>query len=382
MYDLLKVAVLSAALLTAGRGAIETTSEVQYSFLKGGRVGSTLSFKRAFRWAADMKEDIELKWNGTLRDAYEGAVVDMTIERRLVDEQCSLAACSHCAESKGQVEKEVHQQHLIYNVSYPCPVCLGMGVVTSHSCNPYRYVQEEVQVNLPAGIRPGFSTTLNSLGNDSIGKGGRRTLGNLVVTVHKLKSEDEDIELTSTGLQYTMKLLPSKALRGFDTTITLFDKYSVGINRTDTVTLPDEIMYVENYGFPNGTGYGDLKVIFKLKSRYEIYRSLKDKSNCDADSSMIAASSPVFDIPADATVEVDGESDTSGVISEILFFESSSGDSSGSSTDEPDHMSPAGGSCTDQLRQERRKEQIYRDMLLLLKDLEADNAGTKESNSK
>ena len=103
----------------------------------------SVEFIQLFSWHVSMNNDITLKRNLTVTEAFMGTNIAVDIERTIIDESCEVQVCSICKGSKcvQAKSKDFFDPILIQTIIAPCPACVGLGLVTYNGCNTFKIVK-------------------------------------------------------------------------------------------------------------------------------------------------------------------------------------------------------------------------------------------------
>ena len=124
---------------------------IKYDSLDGNAGRSaflSVEFIQLFSWHVSMNNDITLKRNLTVTEAFLGTNIAVDIERTIFDESCEVQVCSVCKGSKfvQAKSKDFFDPILIQTIIAPCPACVGLGIVTYNGCNTFKIVKEHINV--------------------------------------------------------------------------------------------------------------------------------------------------------------------------------------------------------------------------------------------
>jgi molecular chaperone DnaJ len=230
--------------------------------LFGGGFGGFGGGGRSSR-GADVESEVQL----TLAEVASGAAKDVKVRRRAPCGECSGTGaapgtsrerCPQCR-GRGQV---VHSQGFLM-ISTTCPNCQGAGEVVAKPCpscrgNGLRLVEENLQVNVPAGVEDG--STLRLVGRGEAVPGGRP--GNLYV--HIRVASDPRFERDGADLHTVLPISFSQAALGASLKApTLTGEVDVTV---ETGTQPGDTFVLRGQGLPRlqERGKGDLVIHFRL----------------------------------------------------------------------------------------------------------------------
>jgi len=177
-------------------------------------------------------------------------------------EGSGMETCSHC-NGQGKVHEAKRTILGTISTARVCDTCLGGGKVPEKICKDCSGKgvlrrEEEVSVQIPAGIRDGEMIRMSSMG-EAVSKG---TTGDLYIKInvvpHKIfRREGENLAMT-LDLKLTDALLGAKyPIETLDGKIEVKVPEGVGIN---------EVLRVKGKGVPTGgRGRGDLMIKLKIK---------------------------------------------------------------------------------------------------------------------
>ena len=125
-----------------------------------------------------------------------------------------------------------------------CPTCMGEGQVVEHACKTcngqgINRTEQEVEVNIPKGIREEHSLTMSGMGNAV--KGG--TSGNLIISI--TESTHKDFIRNNNDLKYKVKLTYPSLVLGDKVEIPTIDGSNI------RVTIPEYSNVGDNLRIPN-----------------------------------------------------------------------------------------------------------------------------------
>lgn len=212
---------------------------------------------------ADVESQVEL----TLAEVASGAGKDVKVRRRAACNECSGTGaapgtsrerCPQCR-GRGQV---VHSQGFLM-ISTTCPHCQGAGEVVAKPCpsckgNGLRLVEENLQVNVPAGVEDG--STLRLMGRGEAVPGGRP--GNLYV--HIRVAADPRFERDGADLHTVLPISFSQAALGASLKAPSLDgEVDVSV---ESGTQPGDTLVLRGRGLPRlqERGKGDLVIHVRL----------------------------------------------------------------------------------------------------------------------
>lgn len=134
----------------------------------------------------------------------------------------------------------------------PCPYCLGSGHLRELGCTTYNLVDQIVEVEIPAGCKPGYRTIFPGLGNERVPdlrtEDHNITVGNMEITISKIESTNYRVLEDYVELQVTMT--PSQALDGFVIEEPYVDDKLIRIDRRGKITLPGSNSTIHGLGMP------------------------------------------------------------------------------------------------------------------------------------
>ena len=207
-----------------------------------------LELIRSFDWHISTTRDISFRTNFTIADAFLGKHVEVDVERTVVDEGCRVATCQVCRGHKYLLSdgRSASSDTLLQSAKTPCPVCLGLGIVTQDSCNPFKTIQQKIKHYFPPGFRPGYQAIFTSLGNMYY-HDNHFHAGDFKLIIGDVESEDFVIKADHVLL--TIYLSPYQALNGFVAERGYIDG-TLRVERVDKVTIPGSSIIMEGLGLP------------------------------------------------------------------------------------------------------------------------------------
>lgn len=258
-----------------GQGGVEFDLNDIFSefFNQGGR-----SSTRAHARGRDISIDIELP----LKEAIFGTERRVLIAKMAPCDVCegtgakkgtATKTCASC-NGKGEIREARNTFFGSFTSSRQCPVCFGSGTIPETPCTTCHGAgitkrQEEIRIEVPAGIEDGEMIRMPGLGEAAQGA----AAGDLYVKIHvradKLFAREGNHLITSLPLKLTDALLggtfPIHALDG-DVTVVVPQGVTHG-----------EIIRVRGRGVPFGRGSrGDLLVRIVMETPKKFSRAAKD----------------------------------------------------------------------------------------------------------
>ncbi len=261
------------------------------SFFGGGRSGG---FRK------EKGSDLRVRLKLTLKEMAQGVKKTIKVRRYVSCDDCGgsgaekgskRSTCTTCM-GQGQV-KQVTNTFLgqMYTAT-TCPTCHGEGKIIEKKCKQCggdgRYTKDdEIEVDIPAGVREGVQLTVNGRGN-AARKGG--IPGDLLIEVEEEK--DENLQREGDNLIYDLQISFIDAVLGTELEVPTVDGKA-------KITVPagtqgGKIFRLRNKGLPSlqGKGTGDQLIHVNIyvpqqvsKQERETLESLRESENFHPDPS-------------------------------------------------------------------------------------------------
>ena len=209
----------------------------------------SVEFIQLFSWHVSMNNDITLKRNLTVTEAFMGTNIAVDIERTIIDESCEVQVCSICKGSKcvQAKSKDFFDPILIQTIIAPCPACVGLGIVTYNGCNTFKIVKEHINVAFPRGCRPGYEMVLKSSGNAYF-QDNNFLMGDLRVIIQSV--ENDNFIVNKDHVSLTLLLTPHEAVNGFIYETLYISDEILRVERTNKITIPGSEIRLQGLGLP------------------------------------------------------------------------------------------------------------------------------------
>ena len=199
----------------------------------------SLEITRGYQWGKHLVRNVQLETAISADVYFFGGYVELSFKKIVIDDLCKVSRCHSCNGTKA-FEKEYTSDHLKSmhvhkHLSYPCPTCLGLGIVVDggQRCQPYRTVHVTERFLIPAGLFVNDIATLPKEGNE-IYENGEKVTGSLMVSISNIYSEKADIVIKSHCVHMTVLITPIEALYGFSRQLNVTDYF-----QTSSVTVLD-----------------------------------------------------------------------------------------------------------------------------------------------
>lgn len=203
-------------------------------------------------------QNLRVRIKLTLEEILHGCEKQIKITRKIADENASYHACQTCGGS-GQVKKI--SQTFLGNMQTitTCPKCNGAGRTasgkTGGSADGLKSKEENLKVDIPAGVSEGMQLSLSGKGNDGPMGG---PAGDLIILIE----EEKHPHLIRDGQHviYTLNLNFADAVLGTKVEVpSIGGKVKVEIK---SGTQPGTVLRLKGKGLPsvNSHGIGDQKI--------------------------------------------------------------------------------------------------------------------------
>ena len=208
---------------------------------------------KLFTWHMSLSHDITLKRNLTVTDSFLGKDVHVDVERVITDDSCEIKMCGMCGGLKyvqgksGNSGNSGRDSVLSQIVTTPCPLCVGLGIVTMDGCAPFRTSRERINVIFPRGSRPGHEVVYKALGN-AYYHNNQFLIGDLKVVIEAI--ENDNFVVLSDHVSLTLTLSPSEAVNGFIFETLYISDEILRVERKDKVTIPGSSIRLKGLGLP------------------------------------------------------------------------------------------------------------------------------------
>lgn len=212
---------------------------ITYDSEKPSKSSSTallnIELTRLFNWHILSAENIDLKRNLTLNEAFYGKVIEIEYERVIENKSCEVFTCTLCKGSKFILKSKNVDSGSPFEqkVIVPCPDCMGLGIETRNNCSPLMLTQENIEVSFPPGCRPGHFVTTKLFGNTYY-RNNMFNIGDLKLIIEFIEKDDFIVEKDHVSL--TLTLTPDQALNGFTSEIPYMDQ-TLRVERINKVTF-------------------------------------------------------------------------------------------------------------------------------------------------
>lgn len=240
-------------------------------FFAGG--GTSTRQKRG----RDISIDLELSFH----DSIFGVKRTVLLAKTSLCETCKgsgaakgseLVTCTHC-NGQGKVHETTNSFFGTVTMVQPCRHCKGKGKIPKEKCHTCRgegvyKKQDEIEINVPAGIEGGEMIRLQGLG-EAVADG---TPGDLYVKVHV--SPDPRFKKDGPNLVTELSVKLSDALLGATYEVETLDG-------TETLSIPQgvrhgETLHIKGKGVPTARGKrGDMYVKIKINLPQKLSRSAR-----------------------------------------------------------------------------------------------------------
>ncbi len=183
-----------------------------------------------------------------------------------------VVTCTHC-NGQGKVHETTNSFFGTVTMVQPCKHCKGKGKIPKEKCQTCRgegvyKKQDEIEINVPAGIEGGEMIRLNGQG-EAVADG---SAGDLYVKIHV--KPDARFKKDGPNLVTELSVKLSDALLGGSYTIETLDG-SESLDIPQGVTH-GEILTIKNKGVPTARGKrGDLQVRIKINLPSKLSRSAR-----------------------------------------------------------------------------------------------------------
>ena len=258
-------------------GAGEFAGNVNMDDLFGGFADMFGGGNRQNRRGRDISIDVELPF----KEAIFGVTRKILITKDSICEKCSgsgaehgtsTKTCTTCS-GKGQVVEQRRSPFGVFQSVSMCPTCHGRRVVPETPCaeckgRGVKNKQDELTVNIPAGIENGQMIRMTGMGEAVPGG----SAGDLYIKVHVEPHRRFRKEGVNLVTELPVKI--TDALLGAEYTIeTLDGNLSV---KVPPLRLTDEILRVKGKGVPTEGGRrGDLLIRVKVEFPQKLSKKAK-----------------------------------------------------------------------------------------------------------
>ena len=247
-------------------------SDIFESFFGGARAGAQREERGGDR---EMNLSIELS------DVLKGVTKTVRVERNRSCETCGgsgaekgseLMRCTECG-GTGQVEQQTQSFFGMIRQRFVCPKCRGSGKVPEKPCKECKGegrkpVQEDLRIDVPAGIEDGQSLRLR--GEGDAGRQGK-SAGDLYVHVHV--KEDQRFVREGTDVRTTATISAVDAILGTEIDVETLQGF-VRL-RIPEGTQPNQVFRLKSKGLPllNSSRMGDHYVTVEVEIPKKLSRA-------------------------------------------------------------------------------------------------------------
>ncbi|MBI1221663.1 MAG: molecular chaperone DnaJ [Bacteroidetes bacterium] len=197
--------------------------------------------------------NIRIKVKLSLQELAKGADKKVKYQRLAVAEGVSFKSCSTCGGS-GQVRRVTNTILGQMQTTSACPNCHGSGKIIDKKPNGVdnsglSYVDELVEIKIPAGVTEGMQLSVSGKGNAGPGGGPN---GDLLIQIEEV--EDENLQREGQNILYNLFLNFADAALGTQVEVPTVDgKVKIKI---DAGTQAGKILRLRGKGLPSVNGYG------------------------------------------------------------------------------------------------------------------------------
>ncbi len=258
------------------------------SFFGGGRGG----FRK------EKGSDLKMKVTLTLPEMVKGVKKNIKLRKYVSCEECDgsgaeagskKTSCSTCM-GQGQVKQVTNTFLGQMQTVTTCPTCHGEGKIIEKKCKKCggegRYTkEEEVEVDIPAGVREGVQLTVNGRGN-AARKGG--IPGDLLIIIEE--EEDSQLKRDGDNLIYDLQISFIDAVLGSEIEVpTVYGKAKFNI---PPGTQGGKIFRLKDKGLPRlqASGTGDQLIHVNIfvpkkiaKEEKEMLEQMRNSGNFEPD---------------------------------------------------------------------------------------------------
>lgn len=197
--------------------------------------------------------NIRIKVKLTLQEIAKGADKKVKYQRQAVAEGVSFKSCNTCGGS-GQVRRVTNTILGQMQTTSACPTCHGSGKILDKKPNGVdnsglTYVDEFVEIKIPAGVTEGMQLSVSGKGNAGPGGGPN---GDLLIQIEEV--EDENLQREGQNILFNLFLNFADAALGTQVEVPTVDgKVKIKI---DAGTQAGKILRLRGKGLPSVNGYG------------------------------------------------------------------------------------------------------------------------------
>lgn len=198
--------------------------------------------------------NIRIKVKLTLKEIANGAEKKIKYQRLSVAEGVTFKGCATCGGS-GQVRRVTNTILGQMQTASTCPTCHGSGKTIDHKPNGVdnsglSYVDELVEIKIPAGVSEGMQLSVSGKGNAGPGGGPN---GDLLIQIEEV--EDENLQRDGQNVLYNLFVNFADAALGTQIEVPTIDgKAKIKI---EPGTQAGKILRLRGKGLPNVNGYGN-----------------------------------------------------------------------------------------------------------------------------
>lgn len=221
----------------------------------GGAAGQRGS--RARNRAGRPGEDMKLRIDLTLEDVAFGVEKNLKVKKHIKCDKCrgtgaeteeDFMTCSTC-DGIGEVRQVSRTMFGQFMNVQACPTCMGEGRVIRNRCNKCKGEgrirgEENVKVQVPAGVTRGNYITLRGQGNAGVRGGGN---GDLIVLIEE--KEHEYLERDGDDIFYDLQISIPDAVLG--TTVEVPTLKGKAKMKIDPGTQPGKLLRMKEKGIKN-----------------------------------------------------------------------------------------------------------------------------------
>lgn len=197
--------------------------------------------------------NIRIKVKLTLQELAKGADKKVKYQRQTVAEGVSFTTCNTCGGS-GQVRRVTNTILGQMQTASACPNCHGSGKIIDKrpsgvDNSGLSYVEEFVEIKIPAGVTEGMQLSVSGKGNAGPGGGPN---GDLLIQIEEI--EDDHLQREGQNILYNLYLNFADAALGTQVEVPTVDgKVKIKI---DPGTQAGKILRLRGKGLPSVNGYG------------------------------------------------------------------------------------------------------------------------------
>lgn len=197
--------------------------------------------------------NIRIKVKLTLQEIAKGSEKKVKYQRLAVAEGVSFKTCTAC-QGSGQVRRVTNTILGQMQTTTTCPTCQGSGKTidarpSGVDNSGLNYVEEFVEIKIPAGVTEGMQLSVSGKGNAGPGGGPN---GDLLIQIEEI--DDEVLQREGQNILYNLYLNFADAALGTSVDIPTVDgKVKIKI---EAGTQAGKILRLRGKGLPSVNGYG------------------------------------------------------------------------------------------------------------------------------